>query len=354
MELEFDGGRFVSSKGELNYKEVLDDFPTAKIIRIITYNISKNTRQDALLEALRGSSADVQLITNVPSRMPEYYDSDAGRNMRNAARRNIQVYLSKLDPSNFPNGFIPFFNVHNHAKIIGTENIVYIGSANYSNESADSIETGVLIEDRAVIQQLYQEFFDTIKDKSLSYFDEGFSAFRLFILSLHAKFDHHHRKMITDLYTDYHRTKMVVSDVIFMDIDDLQNLYLDLDELESVCAAAEDTYDEKNAEYNDALESLKRRFDCLSIDWLKSVISEDGSLYALLAYDPEHEADEILQEEYSAVAYEEDLDMYVEKQWIKQQKYIGHYMMISVKKLTISLQRSKRSYPLLMCHCFYG
>ena len=39
MELSFNGGRFVSLNGELNYKEFLADFPTAKIIRILTYNM---------------------------------------------------------------------------------------------------------------------------------------------------------------------------------------------------------------------------------------------------------------------------------------------------------------------------
>lgn len=85
MELGFDGGRFVSHPGELNYKEVLEDFPNAKIIRILTYNISKNQRQDALLDALKNTSATVQIITNVPSRMPQYYNSEAGDSMRNTA-----------------------------------------------------------------------------------------------------------------------------------------------------------------------------------------------------------------------------------------------------------------------------
>ena len=47
MELSFNGGRFVAFEGELNYKEVLDDFPTAKLIRILTYNISGIKRTDA-------------------------------------------------------------------------------------------------------------------------------------------------------------------------------------------------------------------------------------------------------------------------------------------------------------------
>lgn len=313
MELQFDGGRFVCLRDDVNYREVLDDFPNAHTIRILTYNISKNIQRDPLLEALQETTADIQLITNVPSRMDQYYNSPAGQNMRSAARNNIQIYISKLNPDNFPQGFIPYFNVHNHSKIIGTENIVYIGSANYSNESAGNIETGILIEDKDFIAELYSKFFDMIKDESLSYFDESFSAFRLYVLSLNAKFQHHYQKMITDLYTDYERTKMTVSDAIFMDLNDLQELYLDLDELEHICNAADDTYDEDSKEYNKALEELKSRFDRLSIDWLKSVISEDGSLYDLLAYDIDSEPNRIIQEEYAFEAYDENLEYYMKK-----------------------------------------
>ena len=67
MELSFNSGKFVASEGELNYKDVIDDFPTAKIIRILTYNISGNKKADALLDSLRNTNADVQLITNIPS-----------------------------------------------------------------------------------------------------------------------------------------------------------------------------------------------------------------------------------------------------------------------------------------------
>lgn len=313
MELSFNGGRFVSLNGDLNYREVLDDFPAARIIRIITYNISKNQRYDALLDALKNTDADVQLITNVPSRMDEYYNTNAGHNMRSTARKNIKIYISKLNPDNFPGQFTSYFNVHNHAKLIGTENIVYIGSANYSNESAVNIETGVLIEDKDFIQELYAEFFDRVREDSLSYFDENFSAFQLFILSLYAKFKHHHHKMLEDLYTDYMRTKMVVADSIFIDVSDLEALYSDLDELDSVCRAADDTYDEENEDYNDALEQLKRPFDRLSIDWLKETISEGGTLYQLVTFNTEENANDILQEEYASVAWDEYLDAYVEK-----------------------------------------
>ena len=313
MELSFSGGRFVSLEGDLNYREVLEDFPTAKAIRIITYNISKNQRYDALLDALKETDADIQFITNVPSRMPTYYKSDAGERMRSTARENIQIYIAKLNPDNFPGQFSPFFSVYNHAKLVGTENIVYIGSANYSNESANNIEAGVLIEDKAFIQSLYADFFDKVREDSLSYFDENFSAFRLFILSLYAKFKYHQKKLLENLYTDYMRTKLVVADSIFVDIADLENLYRDLDELTSVCGAADETYDEENSDYNVALEQIKKMFDRLSIEWLKEVISEDGTLYQLVAFDVEAQANYILERDYSSEAWDESLDFYVEK-----------------------------------------
>lgn len=313
MELSFDSGRFVAHHGRLNYQEVLDDFPNAHLIRIITYNISKNQRMDALLEALKTVSADTKIITNIPSRMDEYYLSPAGQNMRSAARKNIQIYLSKLNPERFPAQFVPYFNVHNHAKLIGTENIVYIGSANFSNESADNIEAGILIEDKEFIGRLYAEFFDKVESTSMSYYDDGFSAFRLLAMSLYAKFKHHHHYLMQNLYTDYQRTKLTVADSIFIDVSDLTALYRDLDELSSVSALADDTYDDENDDYNSELEELKSAFECISIEWLQTVISEDGSLYQLVIYDTDIEANNLLQEEYAFEADEEHLDMYAEK-----------------------------------------
>lgn len=313
MELSFDSGRFVAHHGRLNYQEVLDDFSNANVIRIITYNISKNQRTDALFDALKQSTADIKLITNVPSRMDEYFPTQAGQNMRSTARRNIQIYISKLNPDKFPTQFVPYFNVNNHAKMIGTENIVYIGSANYSNESSDNIEAGIIIEDKDFIQKLYSEFFDKVESSSMSYYDEYFSAFRLFALSLYAKFKHHHHNFLQNLYTDYERTKLCVADVVFIDVSDLATLYRDLDELNSISGAADNTYDEDNDEYNEELEELKKSFECISIEWLQSVISEDGSLYDLVTFNTEQKANDILQEEYAFDAYEENLDMYAEK-----------------------------------------
>ena len=311
MELSFTEGTFVSLEGELNYREVLDDFPNASIIRILTYNISKNQKQDRLLDLLKSTNADVQIITNVPSRMEQYYSTYSGERIRLNARRNIQIYISKLNPEQYAGVYSVFFNVHNHVKIIGTENIVYIGSANYSGESVNNIETGVIIKDKDFIKKLYEDFFDKVKDNSLSYYDESFSAFHLFIISLHTKLTDFYHKILTDLYTNYERTELVLVDTVLIDTSDLIDFYGILEDIEHVCDAADDTYDEVNKNYNEDLEILKSQFNSLSIEWLKETISEEGRLYRLVSFNVGKKAEELLQSEYAYDAYEETLDKYM-------------------------------------------
>lgn len=233
--------------------------------------------------------------------------------MRKTARRNIQIYIAKLNPENFSGNFLPYFNVHNHAKIIGTEDIVYIGSANFSNESADNIETGILIEDRDFISKLYSEFFDKVASESLSYLDDNFNAFHLFLLSLYAKFEHHYNILLRDVYTDYQRTRLVVAGTIFIDTDELGNIYRDLEELEDVSSAAEDCYDEENEQFNSELEELKDEFESLDIEGLKETVSEDGALYNLATFDGHDKFDEIMQSKYAYLAIDDMTDYYSEK-----------------------------------------
>ena len=310
IELSFKEGKFVSGIGSLNYQRVLNDFPTASIIRIITYNLSKNIKYDALMDAVRKSPAEAEIITNIPSRMDQYYNSDAGEAMRRSAGKNIRIYASKLDPDKFPGVFKAYFNSNNHAKIIGTENIVYIGSANYSNESAGNWESGVIIEDKEFIGKLYEEFFEGLRDSddTVPFYNESLSAFQVFLMSLSAKFDRHYHKLGEDGAPLKWQTAPS-----FLDTSDLEALYYDLFELESVCDVADDTYDEKNEKYNSELEEVKDLFEHLSIDWLKETIEEDSPYYRMVAYDSSYEANRILQERYSAEAWDEELDYYMQK-----------------------------------------
>lgn len=61
------------------------------------------------LETL-GDNVDVRIITNIPSRFPAYFNSQNGEYMRNTARKNIKIYLEKLNPRRFPSSFASYFN----------------------------------------------------------------------------------------------------------------------------------------------------------------------------------------------------------------------------------------------------
>lgn len=157
----------VSSIDELNYQEVIKDFPNAEFIFITTYNISekKNNLLNLIKEA--SSHAEVHVITNIPKRFEEYY----GYHYQKNAKKSIENYTKKLNPNNFDN-FSNFFHLENHSKIILTNNIAYIGSANFSEESKKSRETGILILDSSMIQNIIDHLIPILKEESIQFFDD--------------------------------------------------------------------------------------------------------------------------------------------------------------------------------------
>ena len=190
MNIPYNGVEFVCSIDKLNYQDVLDDFKNAKEIRILTYNISQKNYSNKLIDELKKvkGNVDVQIITNIPSRFPNYYNNNSGKKAKTKYQKNLEAYLEKLNPEDYHSNPYVAFNFSNHAKIIGTDNIVYIGSANYSDESKNNIESGTLIRDKSFIQKLYREVFPNIIDESTPYFDDDFNILRLFIISMQNKF----------------------------------------------------------------------------------------------------------------------------------------------------------------------
>ena len=51
--------KFVYSKNELGYQEVLDDFKNAEKITVVTYNISE--KQSLLIQKLSETSSDTEI-----------------------------------------------------------------------------------------------------------------------------------------------------------------------------------------------------------------------------------------------------------------------------------------------------
>jgi hypothetical protein len=158
------GGDFIISKDECAYQEVIDGFPEAREISVVTFNISK--RKDQVLDALKKSCAHQRLITNIPDRRDNYWNGAA-----NEAKRTILQYLNRLDPEQFNPLSRIFFSFKNHAKIIKTDKVAYIGSANYSDESRDNWESGVILRGPAALAQI-EEVIDEIERDSVRYYGD--------------------------------------------------------------------------------------------------------------------------------------------------------------------------------------
>ena len=126
-------GELVFSKDECGYQVVLDAIPDAEKVSVVTYNISRS--QDGLLGALVRREGEVRLITNIPGRFENYYSDDA----RTGAAKAIERMFARLEPKRFGALARILFCFRNHAKIIVTDSIAYVGSANFAEESAARI-----------------------------------------------------------------------------------------------------------------------------------------------------------------------------------------------------------------------
>ncbi|PFZ38015.1 hypothetical protein COL77_26045 [Bacillus wiedmannii] len=170
-------GEICLSFGSFGYKEVLDDFKNASYINIVTYNISK--KNELLLNRLKEVKNDVEVnfITNIPNRHNTYYDSPYRRPSKTALE-TIESYCSKLDPKNFNCHMSVYFNFNNHTKIIMTNNIAYIGSQNFSDESSKSYETGILIRGANEVEKINKEIVAEIIKSSTLYGTSAYSIFK--------------------------------------------------------------------------------------------------------------------------------------------------------------------------------
>lgn len=156
-------GKFVLSKDEFGFQEVVDWLLKAESVTVVTYNVSANDR--ALLDLLRDSEAPVRLITMIPNRFENYTNNAA----RQRGARAIARYLDAVNPKGFGPLARVFFCFANHAKVILTDAVGYVGSANYSEESARNWEAGVIIRDRTTLAAVAAAV-DEIEADSVEYY----------------------------------------------------------------------------------------------------------------------------------------------------------------------------------------
>lgn len=163
-------GELILTKDECAYQEVLDGFKDAAYVTVVTFNISKNN--DGLIDALRGLDATVRVIAAIPGRLDHYRGNSAkAQYLKKNAADAIDLYLRKLAPEQFGPLASVSFCFDNHAKIIMTEKVAYVGSANFSEESADNWEAGIIIRNPEFITKL-DNFVDAIEGDSIRYYGE--------------------------------------------------------------------------------------------------------------------------------------------------------------------------------------
>lgn len=156
-------GQFVLSKDEFGAHEVVDSLAAAEWAMVVTYNVSTN--DSALLDRLKECDAPVRLITMIPNRFENYTSSYA----RQRGSQAIDRYLAAVKPERFGPLARVFFCFASHAKIIMTNTVGYVGSANYSEESARNWEAGVIVRDRTTLAAI-AEMVGAIEAESVEYY----------------------------------------------------------------------------------------------------------------------------------------------------------------------------------------
>jgi vacuolar-type H+-ATPase subunit F/Vma7 len=310
--------KFVYTKDELAYQEVLNEISNASEIVIVTYNISE--KQSYLLDCIKNANdtATIKIITNIPSRWETYW----GNNPRVQARKKISVYLTKLKPEDIGNKVSIYFNFANHGKIIMTNNIAYIGSANYSEESKSNIEFGFITRDKAFLRFLLEELVPEIENISTQYYLYNHAPL-LIEISMGASALY---KLRNDLFGQIyiladHRGEDIFYynrdyDLLSKDtLDSINYLLSDLVQIES------DVYDAISEITNDDEQStsnINERYEFL-IEYKTSVenFTLKDTIYDLARFDHNDRTSDILEHEYGMVADEEHLDYYAQKAFDK-------------------------------------
>lgn len=165
-----DDVKLVMTKDEFGYSEVLETLEDAKFVRIVTYNISKES--NTLINKLEEfpENKDVIIVTNIPGRFEHYTSSYA----RARSKKTIDNYIERLNPDKYGADIKTFFNFGNHSKIIMTDKMAYIGSANFSDASNHNNECGALIKDRRIIDEINSVFVQMQMDQSVPYYSSKY------------------------------------------------------------------------------------------------------------------------------------------------------------------------------------
>lgn len=308
---------FVAGEDELCFKAVLEDFKKAEYINILTFNISG--RNNLLLEELKKVGAKdipIRIISNIPGRWESYYSTN--ETYRRNARNKIQLYLRKLCPENIGRLSEVFFKFNNHGKIVMTNNIIYWGSANYSDESKRNFECGTISKDKKFIAFINEQVIPAVIENSVSYYEHEYEQCLMCLYSaisfIHMMFDEIEMASYesdSDYYTNFEEKKFFSrhqNNISWQMLEELMETISEFEplmgKLENDLIDGERNHDELGLSeivesYGNTIPELNERIHLLCHD-----------IEELAKFDEDDYASTLLSDKYRNVAYDEMLDHY--------------------------------------------
>lgn len=179
---------FIGSKGFDGFAEVVKDFKNANEVRILTYShMGYGDRNNEKLKVLRTLSEDTKLriVIALPGvkNLNTYGKFDSNQYTEESIKNEIEKIKSQINTRQcLPKDVEIYICFKNHAKLIGTENVLYVGSANYNDFSCKNYEAGMLIKDKCAIRRIYEEYFDNIV--AVRYYSNGLDTICVNVASL--------------------------------------------------------------------------------------------------------------------------------------------------------------------------
>jgi hypothetical protein len=155
----------VLSSGNHGFQAVVDDMANAERIYVLTFNISE--KGSDLLHVLNnaGDDTEITIVTNIPKRFTRYFGSAP----KTKARSTIRTYMKRLNPKIYEASVRTYFHFDNHAKLVATENIAYVGSANFSDESSGNYEAGFLVRGRTEVAAIINAVFEPVRSTATEF-----------------------------------------------------------------------------------------------------------------------------------------------------------------------------------------
>lgn len=315
--------KFVGGKGEHNYQEVIDDFKNASFIGIVTFNISKYESGNLIteLKAACKAGATATVITNIPKR----FDNYVADKYAFAASSVIKKYIRYLDAENYDMRISAFFNFSNHAKIIMTNNVVYWGSANYSDESKGNYECGVISRDSDLIRKIREQVFPEIISKSVPYYRYNVAeaianlndAYSVCASAWSEIYDASFEEW-SDFETHFQPQMIYRTNDSGISARMLQVILEKLERFEDALSVVGDVIDYYYERYDDLpeeAEQLEKLYDDYNKDF-ENMLSVIRGLFddieQLAHYSWDDEVSRIVNEDYGMESFDENLDHYMQ------------------------------------------